>query len=500
MSKNQIILASAGTGKTTFIIENVKKLNLEKVIIISFTNSSCEDIRHKLKGVDVMTLHSFLFNIMKSEEKIIEDISLLVKIFIEHYPKLENINEIVNIYNKASLGNFNPDFSTLNEKELEMNKDLLNLFLDIEKEKKRLNLITFNDIIKTFNKEIYFKRIEENYDHLFLDESQDLSILQLEIIEKIIDKVFSKKNKSFTIVGDVKQSIYSFQGASVESYEKFLKNLETKYSLKIETRNKTYRFGGKILNFVNNIYPDHSSDKNDGIIKEINIKKDELIKFIKENILEPNKTMILYERQTKLIQDLQEELHHLGLKIKIFVEENIIFKNLKHICSIFFNQDTFSIISFFQGPFVFMSEPDLYNNYKELKVPNFIFEYFHDSYSLLLELSKNFYGSYIDKMFFEKLILLSKNRGNLYEFIMTLPNYIYLEKPGIQFSTVHSAKGLENDKVFFIQQKTRIKKLFISINPFFVKFESDSCQKEKKNFQYVAYTRARKEFYLLNII
>ena len=60
-------------------------------------------------------------------------------------------------------------------------------------------------------------------EHILLDEAQDTSPWQWEIIDLLLEEFFAGKQtslargeakaKSFFIVGDEKQSIYSFQGA-----------------------------------------------------------------------------------------------------------------------------------------------------------------------------------------------------------------------------------------------------------------------------------------------
>ena len=58
-----------------------------------------------------------------------------------------------------------------------------------------------------------------------MDEAQDTSPTQWEIINAITDDFYSgenasKKNRTIFVVGDEKQSIYSFQGAEPEEFDR----------------------------------------------------------------------------------------------------------------------------------------------------------------------------------------------------------------------------------------------------------------------------------------
>jgi ATP-dependent helicase/nuclease subunit A len=83
-------------------------------------------------------------------------------------------------------------------------------------EKAKRKVITFNDcehicleILK--NKDINGE-IKENYDYVYIDEYQDISMLQEEIL-----RLISKEDNMF-MVGDIKQSIYRFRLAEPDIF------------------------------------------------------------------------------------------------------------------------------------------------------------------------------------------------------------------------------------------------------------------------------------------
>ena len=70
-------------------------------------------------------------------------------------------------------------------------------------------------------------KLDGGIDHILVDESQDTSPLQWRVITALINEfITSDKHKTFFIVGDEKQSIYSFQGASMECFHDSYKSLQ----------------------------------------------------------------------------------------------------------------------------------------------------------------------------------------------------------------------------------------------------------------------------------
>lgn len=67
-------------------------------------------------------------------------------------------------------------------------------------------------------------KLDYGVDHILVDETQDTSPDQWSVIEALIDDYLSgssarEDNRTFFAVGDIKQSIYSFQGADAELFE-----------------------------------------------------------------------------------------------------------------------------------------------------------------------------------------------------------------------------------------------------------------------------------------
>ena len=84
--------------------------------------------------------------------------------------------------------------------------------------------------------------VQHNYKYIMVDEFQDTNALQNKIVKKI------SENKNLFIVGDAKQSIYSFQGAELEVFNTAVSEHAT------VAMNKNFRSDKKILSFVNDVF------------------------------------------------------------------------------------------------------------------------------------------------------------------------------------------------------------------------------------------------------
>lgn len=92
--------------------------------------------------------------------------------------------------------------------------------------------------------------LQETYQYILIDEHQDTNNAQNKIVELLAD---FHQNPNVFIVGDEKQAIFRFQGASVQNFLYF-KKLYPKAELITLTKN--YRSGQSILDGVFSLFPD----------------------------------------------------------------------------------------------------------------------------------------------------------------------------------------------------------------------------------------------------
>ncbi len=194
--------------------------------------------------------------------------------------------------------------------------------------KKEKLYISFNDLIIYLNKNfiedkkgVLINIIRKKFPILLIDEFQDTDILQYNIFYKIYINNFSKLNTKIILIGDPKQSIYTFRGANIFNYIKFKKNVNFLYTL-----NKNWRSS---INFVQSINYLFSRVNNPFYLKEI--------KYLNINYSSKN-NFFLVKNNSK------------DFSIIFFVLKNLDKRKWKHnlakicaikLCSLFKNKNNF---------------------------------------------------------------------------------------------------------------------------------------------------------------
>lgn len=96
-----------------------------------------------------------------------------------------------------------------------------------------------------------YYRLDARLHHILLDEFQDTSLDQFELIEPILDELLSGSEGSVFIVGDEKQSLYSWRAAEPE----LLPSLKVRWSQLVEsTLDLNFRSSPVVLDTVNRVF------------------------------------------------------------------------------------------------------------------------------------------------------------------------------------------------------------------------------------------------------
>jgi len=240
-----------------------------------------------------------------------EDISEILSEFLENRRKI--IYNYINIEkNKKIHKNLLP---------LRINKEIQEQIKRIQKEDEILILSEFNTLIYEFirNQSPMFinEKIGENYQHYFFDEFQDTSFLQWENFIPIRDSIFSQKNTSFTIVGDPKQSIYSFRGGDAKLMLDIINKKETSPQYAdIQNLEHNFRSSKNIVIFNNLLYKYISESLNEDY-KDIFGKysqqkpKSENSGRVKIHLLENENTEMFFDDVSeKMVEDITESINN----------------------------------------------------------------------------------------------------------------------------------------------------------------------------------------------
>lgn len=300
-NKPLLVEAGPGSGKTRVIIERVKflinelKVNPSSLLVITFTRKAANELKDRLSEdipkniineMQIATIHSFCLDFLKKRGNVTnlidDDSGEKRRLFIQKYKyKLGFKNEfyladyqIPSVINKFDeYTTFKVDIDGLIDyikQTRPIDKeyvDFVNSFKFFPSKKVRENekfkkswynarflqtpkaYVKYLELLDLFNAVDYntvqikfLESLKENpetqYTNILVDEFQDTDPVQAEIFEILL-----KNAESFTAVGDVDQSIYSFRGSFRDYFEEFY----NKYNAELISLNYNYRSTNNII-------------------------------------------------------------------------------------------------------------------------------------------------------------------------------------------------------------------------------------------------------------
>lgn len=268
---NIAIEASAGASKTTVIVECCKRTPPHlKVLFMAFNKSIAEELKTKLpKNVDVGTFHSkglstllsnFRFKMKLSETKcfklalqILDTREIPSKQVTRYLFELQDV--WASLRSSLLVGEPSEIEAICFEKELEYRERMVKDIQLINDEwNSRASKINSNkEYVLDFTDMLYLPYILldpqdfPKYDVVFIDEAQDISTLQRELILSFV----KPKGGRLISVGDRNQTIYSFQNASVSNFL----SLQGLSNTTILPLNLSYRCAKRIVEEANKVFP-----------------------------------------------------------------------------------------------------------------------------------------------------------------------------------------------------------------------------------------------------
>jgi DNA helicase-2/ATP-dependent DNA helicase PcrA len=130
----------------------------------------------------------------------------------------------------------------------EWEQDLTRLYREYVSRKQKNNVLDFDDLLLYWHVMMQTpalaQSLSKNFDHVLVDEYQDTSTLQGEIIQAL-----KPDGKGVTVVGDDAQAIYSFRAAAVENILGFADRYTPKAEMVVLAQN--YRSTQQILDCAN---------------------------------------------------------------------------------------------------------------------------------------------------------------------------------------------------------------------------------------------------------
>lgn len=218
--KNLYTSASPGSGKSTLLSLIAKKLfenENNHICLITFTNKAAESITAKCGQLDKSrltsgTFHSIAYRLLRQN-------GVRCSICDEHKKRLI----IKTIFNcRKDKEKFERLYEHISNEKSKYPPSITNAVQAYNSELAKYNLLDFDDIILRF---IDSTQVEERNEikipkitHCLVDELQDTSGPQLEMLKRIVSKTSCK----VVGVADDDQSIYAWRGARPENVREFI--------------------------------------------------------------------------------------------------------------------------------------------------------------------------------------------------------------------------------------------------------------------------------------
>ena len=227
------------------------------------------------------------------------------------------------------------------EQQKKKQKELADIYQKYQKELKRQRLYDFSDMIlavveEAENNADYLALLQEQYQYLLIDEHQDTNQAQNRLVELIASAPVNEGRPNIFTVGDEKQAIFAFQGASLENFLKFQKKYP---ATKVITLKNNYRSSQCILDSAQAVLAGEKKleAKNEKVatlphkirLAEFTERKEELIwlaedirKALQEGV--PANEIAVFYRQNKNLPEIKAIFDKQGIPYQVFSRENIL--------------------------------------------------------------------------------------------------------------------------------------------------------------------------------
>jgi len=441
---------------------------------------------------------------------------------------LSKIQEAVKNQNRAKEQNF---FFALKELSDIYKKSKKALYMDDSE-------LSFSDvtylvyeILNLINdSEFLYFRLDSQIEHMLLDEFQDTSILQYEILKPLIDEITSGKgifdNGSFFFVGDVKQSIYRFRGGVSALFG----SVKEQNNTHVEKLLTNYRSQKEVVEFVNGVFEGKiknytpqlvKADANGGYVEVI--QNDELLQEVTTQVkrliglgADINEIAVLCATNTDG-EEIKQTLHSEGIDVVTETTTKLINQKsvkalLEYLKYQYFGEDIY-MYNFFA---LISQEARAIKrvDFNRVKVLDIVkdaikeFGLFDDDFNLIRFLNALSKQSDIEALLFEYERLDMSAAAS--------------ELNGVRVLTVHKSKGLEyehvivmdrlkkappsRDAIIYEYDEIELTNIYLRIKgrDAIDKHYANALLKEKAlvyedslNAMYVAFTRARENLFVV---
>ncbi|MDD5382501.1 MAG: ATP-dependent helicase, partial [Candidatus Margulisbacteria bacterium] len=252
-----LIIAGAGTGKTTVITRRIAWLIAKKlakpgeILALTFTDKAADEMESRVDllvpygyiDVAISTFHAFGdrvlrdhalelglrpdYRVLSQAEQIIFFREHIFEFPLKHYKSLgdptKHVEALVNVISRAKDEDIGPEEFLKWAKGEDQEYEVARVYQKYQALKLKHGFVDFGDqvnlTLKLFREQpSILKAFRERYKFILVDEFQDTNYAQFELL-----KLLAGKQANLTVVGDDDQSIYKFRGAAISNILGFQK-------------------------------------------------------------------------------------------------------------------------------------------------------------------------------------------------------------------------------------------------------------------------------------
>lgn len=269
---HNLIIASAGTGKTSTIVGRIAHLlsqnvQPEEILLLTFTNKAAQEMVERVAAffgreiaskIDAGTFHAVSYRWLKRKEGkvVLKQPRELKTLFRSVYEKrtfshldcatpaygANYLYDVYSFYQNTEIDtNFEEWIMTRQDEHAVYAMIYADIIDEFEALKKEYGFVNFNDLLLQMRD--MASQNDLGYKEVLIDEYQDTNALQGTLINAM-------RPPSLFCVGDYDQSIYAFNGADISIIGSFSTNFP---DAQVYTLNKNYRSTVPILSLANTV-------------------------------------------------------------------------------------------------------------------------------------------------------------------------------------------------------------------------------------------------------
>ena len=337
------VIAGAGSGKTRLITHKIAYLihyenyDPKSILAITFTNRAAGEMLQRVKrivgnigdNIQISTYHALALKILRKEIGIlgyprnfnvldvVDQKQILAGIYKHTGGNARTLtySNMIDYISKSKMSFITPD-DQFEASKTDGDKLRAKIYFEYLKRQETLKSLDFDDLLiyalKILKKrKSIAKKWSDKYKYVLVDEFQDTSNVQYEIV-----KILS--GKDITIVGDPDQTIYTWRGADVNLILNFDNDFKKVRTIKLE---ENYRSTKSILKAANRLIRFNKQR----LSKVLYTNNDEGIDIHYERLINPDTAARWIVRKIKELQSKKIQLKNMA----VFYRSNYLSKNIE---------------------------------------------------------------------------------------------------------------------------------------------------------------------------